>query len=160
MKSTQVLTYVLFGAFALSAVFMFKTGFKTKVDERTVLAQWPQEVAKALDEYDLDRLADYFVDEFKDQDGTTKQTFKTYLALEKQQSTHWKAIIKSTQVEWDPAIPFEAQLQIHFDLVKFGPQPFEGDVTLKKIDDEWKGVAVTLRRAQFKAPDNKSSPPK
>ncbi len=156
----KLVTYLLFGAFALSAVFMLKNGFKAKVDERVALAQWPQDVAKALDEYDLDRMADYFVDEFKDQDGTTKQTFKTFLALEKQQSTHWKAVIKSTQVEWDPAIPLEAQLQIHFDLVKFSPRAFEGDVTLNKIDDEWKAVAVTLRKAEPTAPDNKSSPPK
>lgn len=162
MKNAPVVTFLLFGALVLSGVLMFKSGFRSKVvDERAVLVQWPQEVAKALDDYDLDKMADYFTNEFRDQDGTTKETFKALLALERPQSTHWKAIIKSTQVDWDPLVALDAELQIHFELVKFGdPKSFDADLSLKKIDDEWKGVSVTIKRSEFTAPDSKAVPPK
>ncbi len=173
MKSAQFITLAMFGALVFSGVMMYRSGgFKPKQPEREVLTNWPQEVLKAFEAYDLDKLDNFFVDDFVDQENTPKQSYKAILALERQhqQSMRWKAVLKSTQVEWDPAIPLEAQLQIQFDLHKFGePKAMEVELKMKKIDDEWKGVSAVVKRSVIgigvpttlpTEPDSKSELPK
>ncbi len=116
MKNTTAITVVLFLCLAASVVMMLVKVFTPQVDERELLARWPTEVSQALDIYDVDKLSEAFFEDFKDQYQTNRATFKALLLLEKNHFAKWKAVVRSTQVEWNPLIPIQANIQVQFDL--------------------------------------------